>query len=65
GDVLDGIFTEQEALNIIEKALLLFKEKGNPSERFASMIDRIGFETIQNELLSDEILSRKAQILQG
>lgn len=63
GDAIDGIYSEDEALDIIEKALLLFKEKGNPKERFASMIERIGFERIQKEILSDDILSRKNAIL--
>lgn len=65
GDMLSGIFTEEQALNIVEKSMLLFKEKGKPGERFASMIERIGFEQIQSELLCDELFNRKEQILQG
>lgn len=52
GNLLHGVFSEEQALNIIEKAILLFKEKGNPAERFGAMIDRIGIDEIEKELLS-------------
>lgn len=52
GRPLDKIFeSEQEVLDVVEKAILLYKEKGQPGERFAVMIDRLGFETVEKELL--------------
>lgn len=64
GIPLRKIFTEkEEALNVIEKALLLYREQGKPGERFAQTINRIGFDQVEHQLLSDEILSRKEQIL--
>ena len=37
----------EEALDVIEKAILLFKEQGEKGERFAETIDRIGFENVE------------------
>lgn len=61
GDTLDGLFSEEEALDIIEKAILLFKEKGTAGERFGAMIDRIGFEEIQKCLLQGQYLLPKSK----
>lgn len=66
GIALHKIFTDkEEALNIIEKAILLYREQGKTGERFASMIERIGFEKIEEQLLSDDILDRKKEILEA
>ena len=49
GRSLSKVFTdEEEALSVIEKAILFY---------------RIGFETVEAELLSDAILGRKEEIL--
>lgn len=64
GKALSKIFTtEDEVLNVVEKAILLFREQGKTGERFSDTIHRIGFETVEQELLSDEILARKQEIL--
>ena len=64
GRPLDTIFTDQEeVLSLIEKCLLLFRAYGQPKERFADTITRLGFEAVQNMLMSDELLQRKAEIL--
>ncbi len=64
GQPLEKIFaSEEEVLNIIEKAILLFREQGEAGERFADTINRLGFENVQAQLLSDEILNRKEAIL--
>ena len=64
GIPLGRLFTsEEEVLSVVEKAILFFKENGIPGERFADTIARIGFETVEKEILSDGILSRKAEIL--
>lgn len=66
GRALSKIFTDkEEALNVIEKAILLFREKGKTGERFAETIERLGFENVEAQLLSDEILRRKQQILES
>ena len=64
GKALEMVFTsEEEVLKVIEKCILLFREQGLPGERFADTITRIGFENAQAQLLSDEILTRKEEIL--
>lgn len=64
GKELNKIFTDkEEALSIIEKAILLYREQGKTGERFSQTIERIGFENVEAQLLSDEILSRKQEIL--
>ena len=61
---LSKIFTDKdEVINTIEKAILLFREKGEPGERFSDTIARIGFDTAENILLSDDIITRKDIIL--
>ena len=66
GTPLTRRFTsEEEVLNTVEKVILCYKENGLPGERFADTIARIGFEKINAEILSDEILARKEQILNG
>ena len=50
-------------LDTVEKAILLFREQGKTGERFADTIERIGFEEVEKQLLSNDILERKQAIL--
>ena len=43
----------------MEKAILLFREQGITGERFADTVARLGFENVQDQLLADDLLSRK------
>ena len=64
GKSLSKIFTsKEEALDVIEKAILLYREQGKTGERFAQTIDRLGFENVEAQLLSDDLLARKQEIL--
>lgn len=64
GRALGKIFTsKEEALDVIEKAILLFREQGETGERFAKTIERLGFENVEKQLLSNDLLERKQQIL--
>ena len=64
GQPLSKVFTDQEeALSVIEKAILLFREQGKTGERFAKTIERLGFENVEAQLLADGLLERKQQIL--
>lgn len=52
GQFLGKIFTDKdEVLTVVERAILLFKEQGNPGERFADTIARLGFEKVEKELV--------------
>lgn len=56
GHPLTRIFTsEQEVLDVVEKAILLFRDEGKTGERFADTIDRLGFEYVNDKLLHTEI----------
>lgn len=64
GRCLDVIFTsEEEVLNVVEKCMLLFKAYGEPKERFADTVTRLGFDEVKKMLMSDELLERKDEIL--
>lgn len=64
GRALERVFTsEEEVLDVVEKAILLFREQGITGERFADTIERLGFENVQSQLLSDELLERKQENL--
>lgn len=64
GHALSKIFTsEEEVMSVVEKAILLFREQGLTGERFSDTIARIGFENVEAQLLGDEILSRKQDII--
>ena len=64
GRCLDVIFTsEEEVLNMVEKCMLLFKAYGEPRERFADTVTRLGFDEVKKMLMSDELLERKDEIL--
>lgn len=66
GIALNKIFTDkEEALDIIEKAILLYKDQGITGERFAATINRIGFENVEKQLLSKDLLERKEEIING
>lgn len=64
GKPLSKIFTDlDEALNVIEKTILLYKNQGIKGERFEETIKRIGFENVEKQLFSDELLDKKEEIL--
>ena len=52
GIPLSKIFTSKdEVLDVIEKALTLFCDKGEAGERFADTVARLGFENVEKELI--------------
>lgn len=64
GQALSRIFTtKEEALSVLEKAILLFREQGKTGERFSDTIERIGFADVEAQLLDDGLLKRKTDII--
>jgi len=52
GRPLSRIYTsEEEVLDLIEQVILLFRAEGNPGERFADTINRLGFDIVEEKLL--------------
>ena len=63
GKYLNKVFTDKdEVLDVLEKAILLFREQGI-GERFADTVARLGFDNVQEQLLSDQLLERKRENL--
>lgn len=66
GRFLDKVFTDkEELLSTVEKSILLFREQGITGERFADTVARLGFENVQSQLLSDDLLARKQENLKA
>ena len=64
GRPLEKVYTSKEqALDVVEKAILLFREQGQTGERFADTVARLGFEYVQSQLDSDALLERKQENL--
>lgn len=63
GRSLDKIFTsEEEVIDVVERAILFFRDEGISGERFADTIARLGFDYVQDKLLNSKI--DKKQILE-
>lgn len=61
---LGVLFTsEAEVLEIAEKVVLFYRERGLPRERLSDTIERVGFEYAREQLFSDELMRRKENIL--
>ena len=66
GKPLHNIFTDkEEVMDIIEKTILLYKEQGKTGERLSQTMERLGFENVESQLLSNELLERKKKILEA
>lgn len=56
GKPLSKLFTsEEEVLDAIERAILIFKNEGVSGERFADTINRLGFEYVEDKILIGSI----------
>ena len=56
GQPLDRIFkSEEEVIQMVEQILLFFRDEGETGERLADTVARLGFEYVQDKLLSGEI----------
>jgi dissimilatory sulfite reductase (desulfoviridin) alpha/beta subunit len=63
GTPLDGIYSEGETLDLIEKTILLFKEQGLPGERLSTMVERLGRQETEQALMGPALLERRQKIL--
>ena len=62
GQPLRKIFTsEEEVLDLVERAILLFRDEGLTGERFADTVTRLGFDYVEDKLLNSRI--NKEEIL--
>ena len=53
GRALEKIFTsEEEVMDVVERAILFFRDEGLSGERFADTVARLGFDYVQEKLLT-------------
>ena len=56
GRPLSQLFTsDEQVMDLVEKAILFFREYGISGERFSDTIDRLGFEYVEDQLLHGEL----------
>lgn len=56
GRPLDKLFlSEEEVMDTVERAILLFRDEGVTGERFADTVNRLGFDYVQDKLLHGNI----------
>ena len=48
GPPLSRLFSREEVIALVEKAILLFKKEGLPGERFGSTVERLGLPVVKN-----------------
>ena len=41
----------------------MFRDQGRTGERFADTISRLGFENVQAQLMTDDLLARREEII--
>lgn len=63
GVPVPGIYSVGEALDLVEKAILLYREHAYKKERFGDMMTRLGDATVVDWVLHDDPVARKEQIL--
>ncbi len=62
GQSLSKIFTsEEEVMDVVERAILLFRDEGITGERFADTIARLGLDYVEEKLTTGEV--NKEEIL--
>ncbi len=65
GSLMDSyVYSKDELFELIEKILLLYIKEGKPQERFGVIVDRLGMDKVEEILKSNDLLERKAQILE-
>ncbi len=50
--------SEEEVLDVVEKAILLFRDEGIPGERFSDTIQRLGFDYVNEKLTAQADATR-------
>lgn len=61
--MLEGVYSVEEALDLLEKALLVFRKHAFKKERFGDMIDRVGFPAVERELSGETMMLERESVL--
>lgn len=63
GTPLSRPYTAEEVPDIIEKVMLFYRENGKKKERLGALIDRVGMDTLEAAIATDDLLLRRDAIL--
>ena len=63
GTRLSALYSSEEVPAVIEKVMLWYKENGYVKERLGAAIDRLGADTLEAAIATDDLLSRREEIL--
>lgn len=63
GTLLNSVYSADEVPTVIEKVMLWYKENGYVKERLGAAIDRLGADTLEAAIATDDLLNRKDEVL--
>ena len=63
GSPLKALVPVEACADIVEKAMLWYRENGFQKERFGITIDRVGMDAFEEAILGDGLLARREEIL--
>ncbi len=63
GTLLKNVYSVEDIPTVIEKVMLWYKENGYPKERLGAAIDRLGIDTLEAAIATDNLILRKEEIL--
>ena len=64
GTLLSRTYSVEEIPDVIEKVILWYKENGYAKERLGAALDRVGTSALEAALATNDLLDRKAEILE-
>ena len=63
GTLLNAVYSTDEIPTVIEKVMLWYKENGYVKERLGATVDRIGTDALEAAIATDDLITRKDDIL--
>ena len=60
---MDEVYTKEQVFEMVERALLLYREQGQTGERFGMYVERIGADNFIAQLKAGDVMERKQAIL--
>lgn len=63
GTLLNSVYSADEVSTVIEKVMLWYKENGYVKERLGATVDRIGTDALEAAIATDDLITRKDDIL--
>ena len=63
GTLLNTVYSVDEVPTVIEKVMLWYKENGYVKERLGATVDRIGTDALEAAIATDDLITRKDDIL--